>query len=271
MLRSVHSVVVDVVDLEAAVRDHAVLLGCAPTATGRDPVQGSRFARFRLSNGQLELRTREPGAPSGAPPSGIPFRDGEGLAGLRLAGELEPGASLRPGCVEGPSVPIELVVESETAEVSPSPMPATGSPDADVDPAARIDGFDHVVVASPDPERTRRHLGDTLGLRLALDRRFPERGLRLLFFRIGGVTIEVAASLAQGAPTAGGDAFHGLAWRVPRIEALHARLRAAGFALSEIRDGHKAGTRVASLRTPFYGVPTLLIEPPPRAPAGSAA
>lgn len=275
MLRSVHSVVVDVCDFELAVRDHSTLLGRAPTAIDLDPVRGSRFARFRLSNIQLELRALGRGAPLEAAKAGIPFREEEGLAGLRLAGRFEPGSSLRPGRVEGLSVPIELVAESETAEPSESSAPATGTPDPDVDPAARIDGLDHVVLASSDPERTRLLLAEELGLRLALDRRFPERGLRLLFFRLGGVTLEVAAALAEppagAAPAAGGDALHGLAWKVPRIDALHARLRAAGFALSDIRDGHKAGTRVASLRAPFHGVPTLLIEPPPRAPAGSAA
>lgn len=274
MLTAVHSVILDVADFETAVRDHETLLGRAPAAVGLDPVHRNRLARFRLSNMQLELRGLEPAAPFAASIAGIPFRDGEGLAGLRLVGRFESGAPLGPGRVEGPGVPIELVSLSETSETSvePSvPPPITNhSPASGVDPAERIDGLDHVVIASPDPERTRRQLAEELGLRLALDRRFPERGLRLLFFRLGGVTLEVAASLAEAAPAAGGDAFHGLAWRVPRIEAVHARLSAAGFSLSEIRAGHKAGTRVASLRAPFHGVPTLLIEHPPREPVGSA-
>ena len=33
--------------------------------------------------------------------------------------------------------------------------------------------------------------GEQLGLRLALDKEFPERGMRLLFFRIAGVTVEL--------------------------------------------------------------------------------
>ena len=45
-------------------------------------------------------------------------------------------------------------------------------------------------------------LADAAG-RLALDRTFPERGLRLLFFRPGGVTLEVAAALT---PPPGGAA-----------------------------------------------------------------
>ena len=40
--------------------------------------------------------------------------------------------------------------------------------------------------------------GDRLALRLALDRTFEERRVRLLFFRIAGVTVELAASLDGG-------------------------------------------------------------------------
>ena len=145
---------------------------------------------------------------------------------------------------------------------------------SDIDPAAQVAGLDHVVVASPDPERTRRYLAEDLGIRLALDRSFAERGLRLIFFRLGGVTLEVASALGQTTAVAGRDAFHGLAWKVGRIEAIHARLRAGGLEVSEIRPGHKAGTRVASLRRSVHGVPTLLIEHPPRAtpaPIGTEA
>ena len=56
-----------------------------------------------------------------------------------------------------------------------------------------MQAIDHVVIRSADPEATIAFYGDQLGLRLALDRTFEERGVRLIFFRVGGVTVEIAA------------------------------------------------------------------------------
>lgn len=283
MLTRFHSVVVDVGDFEVAARDYALLLGRAPVLTSPDPSHGSRRAHFILSNARLELRelgAARPGstdspaarAVSRSGESVLPLRADGGIAGIRFCCTVAPGARLRPGRIEGPTVPIELVDETDSpAAPAGREMPHGGAPvtraigHADIDPAAQITGLDHVVVASPDPERTRRYLAEDLGIRLALDRNFAERGLRLIFFRIGGVTLEVASALGQTTAVVGRDAFHGLAWKVGGIEAIHARLRAGGLDVSEIRPGHKAGTRVASLRRTFHGVPTLLIEHPPRA------
>ena len=200
----------------------------------------------------------------------MPLRAEGGIAGIRFCCTPTPGARLRPGRLEGPTVPIELVSETDSPAAPSDPdEPRAGTSAAreigsrDIDPAAQVAGLDHVVVASPDPERTRRYLAEELGIRLALDRSFAERGLRLIFFRLGGVTLEVASALGQTTAVAGRDAFHGLAWKVGRIEAIHARLRAAGLDVSEIRPGHKAGTRVASLRGSVPRCP----DAPDRAPA----
>lgn len=267
MLSGFHSVVIDVADLEVGVRDFARLLGVAPVAPA-DPRQLVPGATFALSNMRLELRPTirdapadpavalEPVRSSQAPIGGLPARSREGIAGLRLESGEPPEARAAAGRQPSATVPIELVDPSE------STAPISAVPDGDV--AARVLGLDHVVVATGDPERARRYFGEALGIRLALDRSFPERGLRLLFFRLGGITIEVASTLGERSPDPGGDVFHGLAWRVSRIEAIHARLRDSGVAVSEIRAGHKPGTRVCSLREPVHGVPTLLIEHPPR-------
>lgn len=260
MLTAFESVVVDVTDFESARRAYALLLGREPIEVDFDPAQGTRIARFALANAALELRAIPERGADGAATIGL--READGIAGIRLAGVFDSGDRLRPGRAAGPTVPIELI----GSPASVASWPASG----DDESGGRVEGLDHVVIASPDPEPTSRHLAEDLGLRRALDRRFPERGLRLIFFRIGGVTLEIASPLAAPAPptpATGGDAFHGLAWKVSRIDALHARLGAAGFALSAVRDGHKAGTRVASLRGALHGVPTLLIEHPPH-PAG---
>ncbi len=249
MLTGLHSVVIDVADLEVGVRDYARLLGVSP-ATVPDPPQAAPVATFVLSNMRLELRS--PTACS----TRLPASGQEGMAGLRFTLGQSPDASRVPGLVASPTVPIELVSELDVPAAPPALREGA--------PAARVLGLDHVVVATRDPERARRFFGEELGIRLALDRSFAERGLRLLFFRLGGITIEVASTLAEQSADAGTDVFHGLAWRVARIETLHARLRAAGLDVSELRAGHKPGTRVCSLREPVHGVPTLLIEHPSR-------
>jgi catechol 2,3-dioxygenase-like lactoylglutathione lyase family enzyme len=115
------------------------------------------------------------------------------------------------------------------------------------------------VVRTRDADAAIALYGGALGLRLALDRSFPAWGVRLLFFRVGGVTVELAASLAEQAP--GADRLWGFSWRVPDADAVRARLAAAGFDVSEVRPGRKPGTRVLTVRAPTHGVATLLLEP----------
>ena len=118
--------------------------------------------------------------------------------------------------------------------------------------------------------------GEGLGLRLALDRSFEARRLRILFFRVGGVTVEVAARLgrkpaSRGASAARGgaapaeapvdaDRLLGLAWRVADADGARARIAASGFKASEVRDGRKPGTRVFTVGDGTCEVPTLILE-----------
>jgi catechol 2,3-dioxygenase-like lactoylglutathione lyase family enzyme len=159
---------------------------------------------------------------------------------------VEPGASR--------SLPVELIGEEEGS------LPVWK--DAIIEtPVASIQALDHVVVMSGAVEATRDFYRDGLGIRLALDRSFEHRGVRLLFFRLGGVTIEIGGRLDASPDAAAADRFGGLAWQVADIDAIHSRLRADRFDVSEIRDGNKPGTRVCTVRDPVHGVPTLLIEP----------
>jgi catechol 2,3-dioxygenase-like lactoylglutathione lyase family enzyme len=122
-----------------------------------------------------------------------------------------------------------------------------------------VSAIDHVVVHTADPERAIAHWRDRLGLRLALDRTFPDRGVRLLFFRSGGLTLEYAHTLA-GDGNGGADRVYGVSYRVRDVEAARARLVAAGFDVSAVRPGMKPGSTVASVRSGTAGVPTLLIQ-----------
>jgi catechol 2,3-dioxygenase-like lactoylglutathione lyase family enzyme len=211
-------------DPRAALAAYARLLGC--TASHVDDA----LWRFQLERGAVELA---PGTDP-APRLAVLFaaERGDDLG----AWPTDPG-------VHG----LDVIVVSAVA----SELPA-----ADPD---RVTAIDHVVVHTADPERAIAHWRDRLGLRLALDRTFPERKLRLLFFRSGGLTLEYAHALGERAATAS-DVVYGVSYRVRDLAAARARLVAEGLDVSEIRAGMKAGSTVATVRSGTADVPTLLIQ-----------
>jgi hypothetical protein len=83
--------------------------------------------------------------------------------------------------------------------------------------------------------------------------------MRLMFFRIGGLTIELAHKLTGGIGNQP-DKLWGLSWKVPDLEAAHARLIAQNIAVTSIRPGRRAGTRVFSVRDKTMNVPTLVLS-----------
>ena len=122
-----------------------------------------------------------------------------------------------------------------------------------------MEGIDHVVIHTPDPERAVALYGGRLGLDLRLDRTNPQWGTRLLFFRLGGVVIEIAHTMKDGVGP-GPDTLGGLAWRARDMEAAHTRLLLAGFSVSDIRTGRRPGSKVFTVRDKTFGVPTLVLS-----------
>ena len=55
------------------------------------------------------------------------------------------------------------------------------------------------------------------------------------------------------------DRIWGISYRVDDVAAARARLAAAGFDVSELRNGHKPGTSVMTVRRETHGVATLVI------------
>jgi catechol 2,3-dioxygenase-like lactoylglutathione lyase family enzyme len=275
-------VVVAVRDLEAATLDHARLLGRPAAWRGAHPGLGTENALFRLENTCLELLA--PAAPDGL---GRVLaerleREGEGLLALAFGTQDAPrcAATLRSRGLEADALEEEQGVAREGGAVRrwvrvAIPPEATRGvalfgierrgPDAWADPGPGaapetcVSALDHVVVTSPDLDAAASLYRDRLGLRLALERSLPERGVRLLFFRVGGVTLELAGSPDAAAGKA--DRLWGLAWRVADVAAAAARLRDAGVAVSEVRRGVAPGTQVCSVRSDTHGVATLLIGP----------
>jgi catechol 2,3-dioxygenase-like lactoylglutathione lyase family enzyme len=246
MIAKLDRVIVAVADLEAAVADYTRLLG-------RDASDAAR-GLFGLRNTCLQLATVESLTAEGLDVSQ------PGVAALVFEED---------GCAEDRWLPAEhtrqipiALGRDDREEVSAAPIRGSSG--------AQIDALDHVVISTGDLDAALRLYGEELGLRLALDRSFEKRGIRILFFRTGGLTVEVVGALSDTAPgeaisgaTSDRDRFGGLAWEAPNVSAIRARLLDEGVDVSEERPGHKPGTCVCSVRDHTQGIPTLLKGPEP--------
>ena len=119
--------------------------------------------------------------------------------------------------------------------------------------------LDHIVINTPNPERAAATYGARLGLNLRLDRTAPEWKTRFLFFRLGGLTLEIVNRLDQDNDPQSNDRIWGLTWTVRDIDGARARLVEEGLECSEVRKGRKPKTRVFTVKSGTLGVPTLFI------------
>ncbi len=287
-------VVIAVQDLDAATADYTALLGREPSWRGEHPKYGTKNTLFRIDNTYIELLSLGAGKGDKRWAGELKrFLDGpgEGLYALALGCTDVNGAvrDLRDNGLEvlDPSdgdgidqisgerrqwrnaqVPLKA---SNGARVffiehkSPADALPVAAPLADAPAGAFVKRMDHAVVLSADMEASRRVWGDVIGARLALDRTFPERNTRILFFRLADITIEISGGATQSKEGVGKpDRMWGIAWGVDSIEATCARLAAAGIETSGPRPGIKPGTLIATVKGPqAHGVATLLIEHTP--------
>jgi catechol 2,3-dioxygenase-like lactoylglutathione lyase family enzyme len=216
------SVQIGVTNLGEAARAYELLLAVPP-----QPLPGGG-RRFQLARGAVELEGGETGVHS-------------------IAFVADADSALRSAAADA-FHGIRVHVDADAPEALPD--------------AATAPAIDHVVVRTAAPERAIALWRERFGLRLALDREFPDRGLRLLFFRSGGITLEYACAMAASQEDAHDDRFHGVSYRVPQLQQWHSRLIAAGVDVSEIRVGMRPGTSVCTVRSGTAGVPTLLLETP---------
>jgi catechol 2,3-dioxygenase-like lactoylglutathione lyase family enzyme len=277
-------VILAVHDLADATRRYATLFGRRASWHGEHPGQGTANTLFKLHNTYLELIAVQGDGPTAQLLRSRLDAHGEGLVGLAFATRdadaahaelsargLEP-AAVAPGL--GRDADSGLIRRWRTVMLPPARTRGVllfaiehGSPEmlpdaAPVGPAESvISGIDHAVVQTADAEAAIALYRDRLGLRLALDRSFPDWGMRLVFLRVGGVTIELAQPLREPLQPPEIDQLWGISWRVPDAEAARARLAGAGLDVSEVRPGRKPGTRVISVKDGTCNVPTLLIEP----------
>jgi hypothetical protein len=123
-------------------------------------------------------------------------------------------------------------------------------------------GLDHVVVFTPDLERTNAALERAgLDLRRIREAETPDGPMRQAFFRLHNAVLEVVS----GPKVDPGPAwFWGLVAAVADLDAVAARL---GDRLGPVRDAVQPGRRIATVRPAAgLGVPLALMTPrPPRA------
>ncbi len=287
MLESLDHVVIAVRDLVAATETYARLLGRRPSWRGVHPSYGTANTLFRLEKTYVELLGVESSGAFSRLVEDHLERHGEGIfalafgtadaaafaatvrgRGLMAADPVDgSGRDQRSGTerswrnvflpeAETRGVMLFAIEHRSAPELLPPAEPVNG-------PEGAIRGIDHVVVQTPNPETSKALYGEKLGIRLALDKTFPQWGARLLFFRVGGITVELAAALEAADPSAP-DRLWGISYRVPDVERARERLIREGFDVSEVRVGRRPATHVTTVRGEPLGVATLLIslDPP---------
>ncbi|MFL5821518.1 MAG: VOC family protein [Solirubrobacteraceae bacterium] len=133
----------------------------------------------------------------------------------------------------------------------PASAPASAHPN-------RALAVDHVVVVTPDLERTLAALGAAgLELRRRREGGSPQRPAVQAFYRLGEVVLEVVGS-AQAPP--GPARFWGLVFTVADLDDCAAAL---GDRLGAVHDAVQPGRRIATVRPEVgLGLPVALMSPP---------
>ncbi len=282
---SVDHLIIAVCDLDEAEKAYNQIFGRSPSWKGIHPGMGSANILYRLANTYVELL-----GPSGEGVNGDMLRahldeKGEGMFGVVFGTD---DAAARIASLREKGVPAGDPVDGSGRDSMTGAerrwrtfglpretmrglfsfgIQHLSEPDA-LPPAPLLEGVseaqavsscDHVVVMTPDAEACKELYGNKFGIRLALDHTKPEWGVRQLFFRLGGLTLEVVELLDKAkAPKA--DHYWGVAWKVEDAAGAAARMAQAGLDVSEVRKGRKPGSEVATIRKPTCGVPTLLIS-----------
>lgn len=264
--------------IDSATQSYASLLGHAPTWRGAHPELGTESALFGLSNSLIEITAPRANAEESEGLRGWLDVTGGGLQALALGTDdaascskvlRERGVRATPPQAGEARGDDGATRQYQTVELSPrvtlgTPVLIVERPDfaaltsATNATADCVHALDHVVIRTANIEATKAAYSTALGLRLALERDI--NGARMLFFRVGGVTLEVIEDTNVGDT----NAFYGATYRVRDLVAAHARVQAAGFAISEIREGHKPGTTVFTVRDGTHNVPTLMLCDPSR-------
>ena len=277
MIKSIDHILVAVKDLEKAVRDYSLVFGFGPTWQGNHPSLGTKNALFPLENMYLELIAIDDEGPLAKTVNEHLKKNGESIFGLALEtdnielakNELSASFNTDLEISDGKGVNNISKDERHWRNIFIPNKFSRGIftlliqhtkgilPEHDISDESNISRMDHVVINSNDPDGLIDLYRDKYGIRLALDQFVEKWGGRMLFFRTDHTTIE-AIGIKKDGPAE--DFLWGLAWTTKNIKKTHKRLVDAGVNVTDIKDGRKPKTLVATIKSHCADVPTLLIE-----------
>ncbi len=277
MLDSIDHIIIAVEDLSVSIENYTKLLGFPPTWRGVHPGQGTENALFPLENTYVELLSSNDQGPGSDMIKSFLELNGEGLSGIALGtSDIE---SARKKLV-GMDIDLGDLIAGQGTDTDSNgtrtwknlflPFSLTrglftfliqheeGSlPKCTEELDSHVNRLDHVVIHTNDPEGLISLYRDTYGIRLALDQTVEKWGGRMLFFRLNHTTLEVISKEDDKEPV---DSFWGLAWIVKDIKATYNRLISEGLEVTEVKDGRKPNTLVATVKSHTCNIPTLLIQ-----------
>ena len=277
MLDSLDHIIIAVEDLSIAIENYTKLLGFPPTWRGEHPGQGTENALFPLDNLYVELLASNGEGPGSDMIKGFLELNGEGLSGIALGTSDIQAAKNK---LDGMEIDVGNLIEGEGKDEDSReirtwknlflPFSLTrgvftfliqheeGSlPTHKEKVDSQVNKLDHVVINTNDPEGLISLYRDTYGIRLALDQTVEKWGGRMLFFRLNHTTLEVIGKEDSKEPQ---DSLWGLAWVVKDIKVIYDRLISEGVEVTEVKEGRKPNTLVATVKSHTCNIPTLLIQ-----------
>jgi len=277
MISKLDHLIVAVNDLDEAERNYKKIFGVEPVWKGEHKELGTANVIFNFKNTYFELLSSKGNGLGAELVNNSISENGEGLIGQALGTEdiketrkllAEKGFSI--------SEPLEGVGENsinkEIRKWKNIFLPpeltrgifsfiiqhTNGSlPQVKEYKISSISKLDHVVINTNDADGFINIYKNIFNIRLALDKVIEHWNTRILFFRLNNTTIEV---VEQNHKEVEPDKLWGLAWGVKSIKDAHARLIKEGVEVTEIKQGIKEDTLVATIKSHTNNVPTLLIE-----------
>ena len=277
MISSVDHLIIAVKDLNQAINDYEKVLGVSPCWKGEHSELGTKNALFNFENTYLELLSPCDAGPGSEYINSLLEEKGDHLAGIVLgtqnieqtqedlnrnghAVEISSGEAIneKDGKIRRwKNIFLPSTLSRELfifiIEHTEGNLPKHESQDS-----SKVKKLDHVVINTQDADDFISIYRDIYKIRLALDKTIEHWKRRMLFFRTNQTTIE-AIGIENDADKPIDKAW-GLAWTTKDIKKTHARLVSEGVEISDVKDGRKPKTLVATIKSHTCNVPTLLIE-----------
>jgi len=277
MISTLDHLIIVVKDLDQAEENYKKILGTNPVWRGKHKSLGTANSIFNFKNTYLELLTADGEGLGAELVKNLIQENGDGLAGIVFGvddmpqtvkqlkqegyeisdpaeGEGSDDVTNKVRKWENLFLPPELtrglfsfIIQHHDGELPSHKEYAKDS----------INKLDHVVINTNNADSFIETYRDVFKIRLALDKTIEHWNSRMLFFRLNKTTIEVIERPNNEKPT---DALWGLAWEVESIEDTHKRLVSEGVEVSDIKDGLKENTLVATVKSHTHNVPTLIIQ-----------